>query len=91
MPPFVWLVSPRLQLRTGFVSRGAICTTMLVNSGTSAGWSASYTIDKVLMVIRSNFQDPDARGRIDNPGVLAEYSEAEARVGYKRSRTLHGW
>ena len=29
-PPFVWLVSPRLALRTGFVSRGAICTNMLV-------------------------------------------------------------
>ena len=90
-PPFVWLVSPRLQYQTGFVSRGAICTTMLVSTGTSAGWSATYTIDKVLMVIRSNFQDAEARGRIENMHVHREYSEAEARGGFQRAKTLHGW
>ena len=90
-PPFVWLVSPRLELRTGYVSRGAICTTMLVNTGTSAGWSATYTIDKILMVIRSNFQDADARGKIENMSVHREYSEDEARGGYARAKSLHGW
>ena len=37
-PPFVWLVSPRLALRTGFVSRGAICTTMLVRFLHTSVW-----------------------------------------------------
>lgn len=90
-PPFVWLVSPRLQFRTGFVSRGAICTTMLVNTGTSAGWSATYTMDKVLMVIRSNFQDPDANGKIEDIRMHREYSEEEARGGFQRAKSLHGW
>lgn len=90
-PPFVWVVSPRLQYRTGFVSRGAICTTMLVSTGTSAGWSASYTIDKVLMVIRCNLQDPQARGQIQDIRVHREYSEQEARQGFAHAKALHGW
>ncbi len=33
-PPTMWVVSPIFRRGTGFVSGGAICTTMLVSTGT---------------------------------------------------------
>ena len=62
-----------------------------VNTGASAGWSASYTVDKVVMILLANFQDHEARGRINNIPQYREYSEAEARDGFSRAKTLHGW
>ena len=64
---------------------------MQVNTGASAGWSASYTIDKVLIMLLANFQDSEARGRIEDISHSGEYSEQEARDGFSRAKTLHGW
>ena len=46
---------------------------------------------QVLIVIRSNFQDAAAAGRIENINSRAEYTEQEAREGFSRAKHLHGW
>ena len=46
---------------------------------------------QVLIVIRSNFQDAAAQGRIENMSRAGEYTELEAREGFSRAKTLHGW
>lgn len=46
---------------------------------------------QVLIVIRSNFQDEAAQGKIENVRSKNEYSEQEARDGFSRAKQLHGW
>jgi hypothetical protein len=90
-PPFVWIESPRLAYRTGFVSRGAVCMEMLVNTGGTHGWLSCYTLEAVLQTLRANLQAPEADGRIHS---WEPYGEAEARSGLDRARKQHaggGW
>ena len=57
----------------------------------STGHDGLRGLPQVLIVIRSNFQDAAAQGRIENVLRAAEYTETEAREGYQRAKTLHGW
>lgn len=90
-PPFVWMESPRLQLQSGFVSRGAICTEMLTHSGSDFAWRTDYTVEGVFNTILLNFQDPSANGHIDRPQYASVYTRAEASQGRDRFKQLHGW
>ena len=90
-PPFVWVVSPIFKPQTGFVSRGAVCTTMLLNTGTSAAWSPVYTAEDVVRQIRANFQLADAGGRINNVSLDQSYTEEQARAGWTHAKSMHRW
>lgn len=90
-PPFVWLRQPVLEYGTGFVSRGAICTDMLLHTGTKAAWSPVYTIDTILVALLANFQDSSAKGRIRDIQRPLQYARQEAKDGWSRAKSLHGW
>ena len=90
-PPFAWIVSPIFEPQTGFVSRGAVCTTMLLNTGTSAAWSKTYNAEAIVRQIRANFHLPDARGRIASINYDQSYTEHQARAGWVHAKSMHGW
>ena len=84
-PPYIRVIRPRFQFRTGHVTiGGSICTEML----TSAGWSSTMTIESALLSIRTNMLVGGAR--IDH-GNRHDYSEAEAREAFNRMQREHGW
>ena len=90
-PPFVYVLSPVMEYGTAFISHGAVCTTLLLNSGTAAGWSSVYTVDSILMSIQANFQDPSAKGRIRQIKQPLQYSRSEAVNGWQLTKSRHGW
>jgi len=84
-PPYIRVLRPRFQMRTGHVTiGGSICTEML----TSAGWSSAMTIESVLLAIRANMLSGGARLELRN---RMDYSEAEAREAFNRMVREHGW
>jgi hypothetical protein len=85
-PPFIWIESPRFAYGTGFVSRGAVCMEMLVNTGGRGGWQPDYTLEGVLHTLRLNLQSPEAGGHIHS---WEPYGESEARKGLQRARKQH--
>lgn len=90
-PPFVFLHSPVMEYGTAFVSHGAICTTLLLNTGTSAGWSPAYTVESVLVSIKANFQDPMAKGHIRQIDRPLKYTRSQALEGWNLTKQRHGW
>ncbi|HET6346650.1 MAG TPA: hypothetical protein VFH51_17080, partial [Myxococcota bacterium] len=85
-PPFVWVESPRLAYRSGFVSSGAVCLPMLVNTGGQDGWDSRYTLEGVLHTVRANIQSDEAHGHIHS---WVPYGNKEARRGLQRARMQH--
>jgi len=84
-PPYVRVIRPRFQFRTGHVTiGGSICTEMLTNKA----WSAMMTMESVLLAIRTNMVVGGAR--LDTR-TKADYSEAEAREAFNRMVREHGW
>jgi len=84
-PPFIRVISPRFQYRTGHVTvGGSICTEMLTNSG----WSPANSVESVLVSIRTNLITGGARLDVHNK---TEYSESEAKVAFDRMVAQHGW
>jgi ubiquitin-conjugating enzyme E2 Q len=85
-PPFVRVVRPTFEFRTGHVTiGGSICTELL----TTKGWSPAYSIENVLTSIRADLVDGDARLNLQRPN--AEYSETGARSAFIRVARDHGW
>jgi len=85
VPPYIRVIRPRFVYRTGHVTiGGSICTEMLTNQG----WSASMTMESVLLGIRTNMVEGGAR--ID-PRIQVDYSEEEARQAFDRMVRDHGW
>lgn len=91
MPPFVWVLSPVFKAQTGFVSRGAVCTNMLLASGSDGAWSPIYTAEIIIRQIRANFQSPDAKGKIANINKDESYTEEQARAGWTHAKSMHNW
>eukprot|EP00051_Salpingoeca_urceolata_P001747 m.43766 g.43766 ORF g.43766 m.43766 type:complete len:291 (+) comp11659_c0_seq1:121-993(+) len=84
-PPYIRVIEPRFQFRTGHVTvGGSICTEVLTNQG----WDPSLTLESVLLSIRSNMIV--GGGRIDK-ARKDPYGEKEAREAFERMRRQHGW
>lgn len=87
VPPFVRVVRPRFQFRTGHVTLGgSICMELLTNSG----WNATNDIESILVQITAELVSGGAR--LDSSsGHNYEYSEQEAWEAFYRAASTHGW
>lgn len=87
VPPFVRVVRPRFQFRTGHVTLGgSICMELLTNSG----WNATNDIESILIQITAELVTGGAR--LDSGGGHNyEYSEQEAWEAFYRAAGTHGW
>ena len=85
-PPFVRVLRPRFAFHTGHVTLGgSICIELL----TSSGWSPAYSIESLLIQLRSLFIVGEARLDPLRPNVA--YGEQEAREAFHRVAAQHGW
>lgn len=90
-PPFLRVVRPRFQFRTGRVTvGGSICTELL----TDEGWNPTYDVESLIISVRAQMLDVDAGARIDlsrlgDSYTLNEAEEAFARVALHHK--THGW
>lgn len=85
-PPFVRVVSPRFEFRTGHITiNGAICHQILAYGE----WAASYFVSTLMTDIKCNILEGEAKldkAKWDNP-----YSAYEAKADYERVMRSHGW
>lgn len=82
-PPYIRVVSPIFQFRTGHITQGgAICIELLTNTG----WSPMCGLDSVMAQLRVLFIEGGAR--IERKG---EYSYNESLEGFERLKRTHGW
>lgn len=85
VPPFVHVRRPRFAFHTGHVTvGGSICMELL----TSSGWSPANDIASVLLQIRSEMVEGNARLDLNNKN---DYTLAEARDAFNRVARHHGW
>lgn len=85
-PPFVRVIRPRFAFHTGHVTvGGSICIELL----TSSGWSPAYTLESLLVQLRSLFVAGEAR--LDPSQPDRAYNEQEARDAFRRVAMQHGW
>lgn len=83
-PPFIRIVSPRFEFLSGHITRGgSICMELL----TRQGWTSSISIDKVLLMIKQNMMDGNAR--IDSRMIGKVYGYREAVEAYDRMLRNH--
>ena len=83
-PPFIRIVSPRFEFLSGHITRGgSICMELL----TKQGWTSSVSIDKVLLMIKQNMMDGNAR--IDSRMLGKVYGYREAVEAYDRMLRNH--
>lgn len=99
--PYIWVVAPIFQYRTGHVisgldggtTGGAICMDVL----TDESWSPIMKIYAVLVqakmvMSRGTEDDPvGSQGRIDMRMVGHEYTYEGSITGFKRLLSVHGW
>jgi len=84
-PPYIRIVSPRFKFMTGHVTiGGSICMQLL----TKSGWSSAYSLENVLIQIKSELYD--GGGRIDFSN-LTPYSDHEAKMSFDRFSQKYGW
>jgi ubiquitin-conjugating enzyme E2 Q len=94
-PPFVRVIRPRfLPFMMGggghVTGGGAMCMELL----TSTGWGAAYTIESVIIQVRTaimNLQPTPARLETPSKGRQRDYGTAEAMQAYIRVCNSHGW
>lgn len=89
--PFVRIVRPRFQYRTGHITLGgSFCTELL----TPAGW-CEMTPETLFRSLCAMMEDGDARvvlsPDLHNPYPFVDYSEEEAKEAYRRAAATHGW
>lgn len=84
-PPFVRVVSPRLQFHTGHITvGGSVCTELL----TLSGWRPELSGENLILFLHQLLIDGGARVDFYNRTV---YSFTEAREAYLRVAKDHGW
>ncbi|CEM24691.1 unnamed protein product [Vitrella brassicaformis CCMP3155] len=84
-PPFIRVIRPRFVFHTGHITvGGSICMELL----TPSGWRPTYSIESVLIQIKSEVIE--GGGRIDF-NHCGDYTDAEARAAYDRVARQHGW
>jgi len=88
-PPFVRVVEPVFQFRTGHVTLGgAICMELLTNSG----WKPFNDIEQIIVQIRAEIGSSDGGARLDlNQNSSTAYNENEAWTAFYRAAGNHGW
>lgn len=91
-PPFVRVLFPRFEYRTGHITLGgSICNKLL----TKDGWSPAYTLDKVLLDVVTNItncmDDPNYEntGRLDIEKWNLRYTKKEAIEAHTRMLSTH--
>ncbi|OQU95560.1 hypothetical protein CLAIMM_01745 [Cladophialophora immunda] len=90
-PPFIRVVKPRFlpfnQGGGGNVTEGgAMCMEVLTNNG----WSASLTVENLLLQVRLVISDTERPARLaGHPG--STYGIGEAKAAYIRACHNHGW
>jgi len=83
-PPFIRVVKPRFQFRTGHVTvGGSICMEAL----TTSGWKQATLLEGLLVQIRAEMVAGEARLE----GTNYPYTEEEAREAFMRVARQHGW
>jgi len=89
IPPFVRLVTPRFQARSGHITAGgSICTELL----TVDGWSKNKMSPPNLILFLHNLMiDGGARLDLHSPYVDSPYLFAEAVDAFNRVAGDHGW
>jgi ubiquitin-conjugating enzyme E2 Q len=84
-PPFIRVLQPRFKYLTGHITiGGSICMQVL----TKSGWVPSYSLENLLMQIKAEMVEGNARLDLTN---LRPYSEYEAREAFKRVSARYGW
>lgn len=84
-PPFIRLVSPRFQFRTGHITiGGSICFQLL----TKSGWIPASSIESIFVQIRLSLVS--GGGRLDF-GNRSPYSLNEAKQAFFRVAKRYGW
>lgn len=84
-PPFVRVVQPIFQFKTGHITiGGSICMELLTNQG----WSPAYSIENLLIHIKATILED---GRLDMNKRNTKYSLGEAQVAFQRMVANHGW
>jgi ubiquitin-conjugating enzyme E2 Q len=87
-PPFVRVVEPVFQFRTGHVTLGgAICMELLTNTG----WKPFNDIEQIIVQIRAEIGSPDGGARLDLNQSSSAYNESQAWEAYYRAANNHGW
>uniref|UniRef100_A0A6C0E8J8 UBC core domain-containing protein n=1 Tax=viral metagenome TaxID=1070528 RepID=A0A6C0E8J8_9ZZZZ len=85
-PPFIRVVYPRFNFKTGHVTiGGSICMELLTNQG----WDPTTSISTVVTYVKSAILEGD--GRIDHVNYKNKYNIYEARQAYDRMLKTHGW
>lgn len=83
-PPFIRVISPIFKFLSGHITRGgSICMELL----TKQGWISGICIDKVLLMIKQNMIDGNAR--IDSSMLGKVYGYQEAVKAYDRMLRNH--
>jgi len=84
-PPFVRVIAPRFVFRTGHVTMGgSICMDLL----TMSGWKPIYTLDQILLQIRTEMAHGGGRLEIGNNQA---YNIEEAKQNFIRVAQQHNW
>jgi ubiquitin-conjugating enzyme E2 Q len=84
-PPFVRVISPIFQFKTGHITiGGSICMELLTNQG----WSPIYSMENLMIHIKSTILED---GRLDLTKKNIKYSLQEAQSAFQRMIITHGW
>jgi len=84
-PPYIRVIRPRFQYRTGHVTiGGSICMEILTNKS----WSPANTIEAIIVSIRAQLVAGGARLDTSNKH---DYTEQEAKEAFDRMVRDHGW
>lgn len=84
-PPFIRIISPRFQFRTGHITcGGSICMELL----TPQNWSPAYNIESVIIQIKALIIE--GGGKLDTK-YNVPYSLKEAKDAFERVSRAHGW
>jgi len=85
-PPFVRVVRPRFEFRTGHITLGgSICLELLTNQG----WSPTYSLENLIIHVKSVILGGE--GRIDMKRWSEPYTYSEATDAFQRMVLSHGW
>ena len=83
--PFVRVIKPRFQRRTGHIVDSSICLELL----SPKGWTPATSMETVLIHVRSNMTE--GGGKIDDKNWNIPYSFNEAKAAFMRTCTTYGW
>ena len=87
-PPFVRVLSPYFEFRTGHVTLGgSICMELLTRSA----WIPTCSLESVLVSILIDMEAGEARLDARRMLSMGEYSISEARSAFQRAAYTHGW